>query len=103
MSSIPNSAMPHAGGSQTAASQRNQATGQDFGESGRNGTGLMERARDHKTGIAIGVAVGAIAAAAIPFMLSGRMRSGERGGTSGEQRSDLYVASGTAMDRSGRS
>jgi hypothetical protein len=39
---------------------------------------LRDKARGHKTGIALGVAVGAIAAAAIPFMLSGRKKSSDR-------------------------
>jgi hypothetical protein len=39
---------------------------------------LRDKARGHKTGIALGFAVGAIAAAAIPFMLSGRKNSSDR-------------------------
>jgi hypothetical protein len=39
----------------------------------------------------VGVAVGAIAAAAIPFMLSGRKRSNERRDYSSDRRSDVYV------------
>lgn len=39
---------------------------------------VMEKARNHKTGIAVGVAVGAIAAVALPFMLSGKKKSSDR-------------------------
>ena len=46
---------------------------------------VMEMARDHKTGIAVGVAVGAIAAAAIPFMLRGRS-----GGQRSRSQSESY-------------
>jgi hypothetical protein len=88
MSTIPNSAMPHAGGttsdSETGGNYQNAGDSDFSGESeGWNRSDLMERAREHKTGIALGVAAGAIAAAAIPFMLS---RSSERSG-SGSSRS----------------
>jgi len=98
MSSIPNSAMPHAGGGTTSSETNHNRSGSEHGYSGngsyrspetysrdadffsdrsRSDMTLMDRARDHKTGIAVGIAVGAIAAAAIPFMLSGRRRSSE--------------------------
>ena len=112
MSTIPNSAMPHAGGTTTNenSSSQNRSGSQagSFGsetrgssQSGfpsgssyrspesysrdadfyadrsRGGASLMERARDHKTGIAVGVAVGAIAAAAIPFMFGSKRKSAQ--------------------------
>jgi hypothetical protein len=49
----------------------------------------MEKARDNKTGIALGVAVGAIAATAIPLMFSGKKKSGGRQET--DYSADLYV------------
>jgi hypothetical protein len=81
MSSIPNSAMPHAGGrssdSESGGSYQNAGDTNFSNQSeGWDSAALMEKAREHKTGIALGVAAGAIAAAAIPFMLS---RSSERG------------------------
>lgn len=87
MSTIPNSAMPHAGGtaSDTDTSSDYQNAGDtSFSDEGSrwDTTELMEMAREHKTGIALGVAAGAIAAAAIPFMLSGRKSSSERGSSS---------------------
>ena len=124
MSNIPNSAMPHAGGtSTTGADTRNSQQSSEFGagasrgstqETGfasssgsqpsdyrsdsfysanqrDSGTSLLDRAREHKAGIAVGVAVGAIAAAAIPFMLSGKKRSSEWRDYSEDRRSDLYV------------
>lgn len=39
---------------------------------------LMEKARDNKTGIAVAVAVGAFAAAAIPFLFSSKRKSSAR-------------------------
>lgn len=90
MSTIPNSAMPHAGG--TSSDMDSSSSSSDFQNAGDTSfsdegsrwdkTELMERAREHKTGIALGVAAGAIAAAAIPFMLSGRKNSSERGSSS---------------------
>ena len=77
MSSIPTKAMPHAGAADTDHSLGGLEThSYTRGDRSGSGTTLMEKARDHRTGIAIGVAVGAVAAAALPFMLSGRSRSG---------------------------
>ncbi|HEV2079953.1 MAG TPA: hypothetical protein VGR19_08690 [Allosphingosinicella sp.] len=57
----------------------------------RESGGVLEKARDHKTGIALGVAVGAIAAAAIPFMLSGKKKSNERRDYSTDHDSEIRV------------
>lgn len=72
MSSIPSSAMPHAVA--TPAYDEDQDW-DDTNDSSWSGSGLMEKARGNKTGFAIGVAVGAVAAAAVPFLLSGRGNS----------------------------
>jgi hypothetical protein len=83
MSSIPNSAMPHAGTNEGNA-QQGQSGGATLSE--RAGK-LAEQAADYarenpKTAIAAGAALaaGAIAAAAIPLV---RGRSGSGGGKSG--------------------
>ena len=83
MSSIPNSAMPHAGPSQD--SQPEQQSG-GFSLSGSAGR-VAELVRDNpKTAAAAGVAIaGAVAAAAIPLV---RGRGKETGGSSsGKSRS----------------
>ncbi len=58
--------------------QQDRFSESNYSARGRESGGVMEKARDHKTGIALGVAVGAIAAAAIPFMLSGKKKSNDR-------------------------
>lgn len=110
MSNIPNSAMPHAGGTSTTANDTTKSSvktstyGSDdargsqqgdtyYADRSRRSGGLMEKARDHKTGIAVGMAVGAIAAAAIPFMFSGKKKSS---GNSAQYDSELYVDKGSA-------
>jgi hypothetical protein len=126
MSNIPSSAMPHAGGtSDTSSDTRASTSGSSSasygsGTSSASGTyqpdtyrrepsysdrsqdrgGLMEKARDHKTGIAVGVAIGAIAAAAIPFMFSGKRKSSERDYSAQYDR-DVYVDNRGSAMRSG--
>jgi len=63
----------------------------------RSSGSLMEKARDHKTGIALGVAVGAIAAAAIPFMFSGKKKSSENRDV--DYSADVYVDNREAFGR----
>jgi hypothetical protein len=84
MSSIPSSAMPHAqtsdGSSGYSSSEGSNWTPSRSGDhTGRTGReSWMDKARDNKTGIAIGIGIGALAAAAIPFMLSDRSRTEDR-------------------------
>ena len=148
MSNIPNSAMPHAGGTSqndapSGSQQSNFAAGpsgsanqsvgsgtsmqaDDFSSQtmqgdrfsgqplqqdrfaqtnytarGRESGGVMEKARDHKTGIALGVAVGAIAAAAIPFMLSGKKKSNERRDYSDDRSGEIRVDTRTTSTSGG--
>lgn len=49
---------------------------------------LMDRARDHK-GLAVGIAVGAIAAAALPMMFAGKKKSSDRQKV--DYSADVYV------------
>ena len=82
MSSIPSSAMPHAGPSQD--SQEQQSGGFSFSESAGR---VAELVRENpKTAAAAGVAIaGAVAAAAIP-LVRGRGK-GTSGGSSGKSKS----------------
>lgn len=112
MSTIPSNAMPHAGGTTTAQdNNRNtinahhdagSAHHRDHGgtslreESTWRGSGdsWMDKARDNK-GVAIGIAVGAVAAAAIPFLLSGRKKSaGQDAPARSERQYDYDVTTG---------
>ncbi len=67
----------------------------------RESGGVLEKARDHKTGIALGVAVGAIAAAAIPFMLSSKKKANERRDYSPDYDRDISVDNRTTSASGG--
>ncbi|HEY1604547.1 MAG TPA: hypothetical protein VGF77_03010 [Allosphingosinicella sp.] len=85
MSSIPNSAMPHA--------QANDAPEED----GRFAGGLRDLVRDNpKTAMAAGAAVlaGAVAAAAIPLVKGARAKSGSARSSRGRPKSTAAKKSG---------
>lgn len=112
MSNIPSNAMPHAGGTTTAQDNNRNTINANHGGNSRqshyasetslreestwrgSGDSWMDKARDNK-GMAIGIAVGAVAAAAIPFMLSGRKKgAGQTSSTRTGQQYDYDVTTG---------
>ena len=90
-----------AGTSSRQPDQYRQAGYQESDYGSRNSGSLMEKARGHKTGIALGVAVGAIAAAAIPFMFGGKKK--QQGTREADYSADVYVdkRQGSAASRTG--
>jgi hypothetical protein len=63
---------------------------------GRESESFLDKASDHKLGIAIGIAVGAVAAAAIPLLFAGKSKSSDRRGYSEQQNADDIEYEGTA-------
>lgn len=100
MSTIPSNAMPKAGGTgygagatagtvQSGSPDRHYTNETSIAERG----GWRAKARDNK-GVAIGLAFGAVAAAAIPFMLSARRKSSAEPPARGGQQYDYDITTG---------
>ena len=117
MSNIPSNTMPHAGGTnlsdddgrksttttgprdthsatygaaETPHAQQTDTRFEATGDVSRQKTGkVTEKTRSNKTGLVVGLAVGAAAAAAIPFMLSKKKKSSER--QDADLSADVYV------------
>jgi hypothetical protein len=64
-------------------------------DQGREIETFFDKASDHKIGIAIGIAVGAVAAAAISLLFAGKSKSSDRRGYSAQQNTDHIEYEGT--------